>query len=86
MKPYVLATALEEGKHLSDRYDGRSPQDVCGDEVRNDEGDPPFGRIDLAKALAFSVNTVYTRLACDVGPKDVVRLVSAVPASCSLRV
>jgi len=74
MKPYVLATALEEGKKLADTYDGRSPQDVCGDQVVNDAGDPPFGRIDLATALAHSVNTVYTRLACDVGPKKVVAL------------
>jgi membrane peptidoglycan carboxypeptidase len=74
MKPYVLAAALKDGKSLADRYDGSSPQEVCGDRVRNDEGDPPFGRIDLAKALAFSVNTVYTRLACDVGPKKVVDL------------
>jgi membrane peptidoglycan carboxypeptidase len=74
MKPYVLAAALENGKKLSDRYDGRSPQDVCGDTVRNDAGDPPFGSIDLATALAHSVNTVYTRLACDVGPKKVVEL------------
>jgi membrane peptidoglycan carboxypeptidase len=74
MKPYVLATALSEGKKLGDRYDGRSPQEVCGDTVHNDEGDPAFGQIDLAKALAFSVNTVYTRLACDVGPRKVVEL------------
>ncbi len=77
MKPYVLAAALEEGKHLSDRYDGHSPQEVCGDTVRNDEGDPPLGQVDLATGLALSVNTVYTRLACDVGPKDVVRLAKA---------
>jgi membrane peptidoglycan carboxypeptidase len=77
MKPYVLAAALKDGKHLDDRYDGRSPQGVCGDTVRNDAGDPPFGRIDLATALAYSVNTVYTRLACDVGPKKVVELAHA---------
>jgi membrane peptidoglycan carboxypeptidase len=84
MKPYVLATALEEGKHLSDRYDGRSPQDVCGDEVTNDAGDPPFGRIDLETALAHSVNTVYTRLACDVGPKKVVKLAHAAGVTAKL--
>jgi membrane peptidoglycan carboxypeptidase len=74
MKPYVLAAALENGKKVSDQYDGRSPQDVCGDKVSNDAGDPPFGQVDLATALAYSVNTVYTRLACDVGPKKVVAL------------
>jgi membrane peptidoglycan carboxypeptidase len=74
MKPYVLATALTEGKKLGDKYDGHSPQEVCGDTVHNDEGDPAFGNIDLATGLAYSVNTVYTRLACDVGPKKVVEL------------
>ena len=74
MKPYVLAAALESGKALSDKYDGHSPQDVCGDKVTNDAGDPPFGQLDLATALAHSVNTVYTRLACDIGPKKVVAL------------
>jgi membrane peptidoglycan carboxypeptidase len=74
-KPYVLATALEEGKGLGTRYDGHSPQDICGqDNVHNDEGDPPLGRVDLVKGLALSVNTVYFRLACDVGPKKVADL------------
>src|SRR5206468_1396248 len=34
-------------------------------------------RIDLATALAHSVNTVYTHLACDVGPKKIVALAHA---------
>ena len=73
MKPYVLAAALQKGISLDTQYDGSSPQDICGQQaVTNDQGDPAFGRIDLAKSLAFSVNTVYLRLACDVGPKNVV--------------
>ncbi|MCU1599495.1 MAG: glycosyl transferase, family 51 [Frankiales bacterium] len=71
MKPYVLATALQEGKSLNTQYDGSSPQDVCGQTVHNDQGDPAFGSIDLATGLQYSVNTVYLRLACDVGPKKV---------------
>jgi membrane peptidoglycan carboxypeptidase len=74
MKPYVLAAALADGKHLSDTYDGRSPQEICGQRISNDAGDAPFGRIDLATALAHSVNTVYFRLACDIGGKKVARL------------
>jgi membrane peptidoglycan carboxypeptidase len=77
MKPYVLAAALANGKKLSDTYDGRSPQDVCGTTEHNDSGDPRFGSIDLATALAYSVNTVYTRLACDVGTKKVADLAHA---------
>ena len=75
MKPYVLATALEQGKSLSSRYPGQSGQDICGQKnVKNDEGDPAFGDIDLTTGLKYSVNAVYFRLACDVGPKKVVEL------------
>jgi membrane peptidoglycan carboxypeptidase len=78
MKPYVLATALENGKSLATKYDGHSPQDVCGQQVHNDSGDPPnLGQVDLSTALALSVNVVYMRLACDVGPKKVADLAHA---------
>ncbi len=70
-KPYVLATALDQGTGLGTRLDGSSPQEICGQRIRNDEGDPPLGRTDLVRGLALSVNTVYYRLACDVGPKKV---------------
>ena len=73
MKPYVLAAALQKGMSLGTQYDGSNHQDICGQkDVTNDAGDPPFGQIDLSTALAYSVNTVYLRLACDVGPKNVV--------------
>ncbi len=71
MKPYVLAAALEKGMSVDDKLDGSSPQEICGTTISNDEGDPPFGRIDLAKALQFSANTVYYRLACEVGAQRV---------------
>ena len=77
MKPYVLAAALEKGISLDTRYDGSSPQDVCGTVINNDAGDGPLGRIDLAEGLQKSVNTVYVRLACDVGPKRVVDIAHA---------
>ncbi len=76
-KPYVLATALDQGKGLGTRLDGSSPQEICGQKIRNDEGDPPLGRTDLVRGLALSVNTVYYRLACDVGPKKVKELAYA---------
>ena len=74
MKPYVLATALEEGKSLSSQYPGQTGQQICGQTVHNDQGDPSFGNIDLTTGLQYSVNTVYFRLACDVGPKKIVAL------------
>jgi len=66
-KPYVLAAALDKGIGLTTLYDGSSPQNVCGTVENNDPGDPPLGQTDLVKGLALSVNTVYTRLACDIG-------------------
>jgi len=66
-KPYVLAAALDKGIGLTTLYDGSSPQNVCGTIENNDPGDPPLGQTDLVKGLALSVNTVYTRLACDIG-------------------
>jgi membrane peptidoglycan carboxypeptidase len=71
MKPYVLATALEQGKSLSTQYPGQSGQEICGQKVHNDDGDPAFGNIDLTTGLQYSVNAVYFRLACDVGPKNI---------------
>jgi membrane peptidoglycan carboxypeptidase len=77
MKPYVLATALEEGKSLSSRYPGQDDQKICGQQVHNDSGET-FGSIDLVTGLEHSVNTVYYRLACDVGPKKIVALMRKV--------
>ena len=73
-KPYVLAAALEEGTGLGTKLDGASPQEICGQKINNDEGDPRLGRTDLVKGLALSVNTVYYRLACDTGPTKVKEL------------
>jgi len=86
MKPYVLAAALEKGKSLDTMYDGSSPQTVCGQVENNDQGDPPLGQITLIEGLEKSVNTVYTRLACDIGPKNVVSLAHAagIPGSVPL--
>jgi membrane peptidoglycan carboxypeptidase len=83
MKPYVLAAALEKGMSLDSRLDGSSPQRICGTRISNDEGDPPFGRIDLATGLQYSANTVYYRLACEIGAQRVADVAHAagIPAS-----
>jgi len=73
MKPYVLATALEQGISLTTRYDGSSPQRIAGQRVQN-AGNEQAGTPDLVTATAESVNTVYFRLAVDVGPGKVAEL------------
>ena len=65
-KPYVLATALDNGIPLSRKYDGHSPQTIAGQKVRNFNNEQ-FGKIDLPTATAHSVNTVFYRLGLDAG-------------------
>ena len=70
-KPYTLAAALDQGIGLGTRVDGSSPQEIGGQTVHNDEGDPPLGRIDLVKATELSVNTAYYNLAKKVGVDNI---------------
>jgi membrane peptidoglycan carboxypeptidase len=75
-KPFTLIAGLENGIPLTQRYDGRSPQDFPGwDNVRN-FGGTDYGRIDLVKATEQSVNTVYAQLNLEVGPEKTVDVAS----------
>ncbi|WP_313662836.1 penicillin-binding protein [Cellulosimicrobium cellulans] len=72
-KPFTLVAALENGHTLDERYDGNSPMTFEG---ANDGGDwkvrnfsdHSWGNIDLVKATAQSVNTVYAELNIETGP------------------
>src|SRR5690606_18446396 len=70
-KPFVLAQAFATGITPDTTYSGR-PHDVgeaCGSPgtvLDNYEG-AGYGTVDLRRATAASVNTVYTRLILDVG-------------------
>ena len=77
-KPYVLATALSQGKSLRTRLDGNSPKDFPGLEspIMN-FGNQDYGRVDLVKATEDSVNTAYFQLGLDVGPGEVAELAHA---------
>lgn len=70
-KPFTLLAALESGDYtLSDTFDGSSPQTIDGYTVPNygkGRGEQ-FGDINLVKATADSVNTVYVRLNSEIGP------------------
>ena len=71
-KPFTLLAALESGDvTLSDTFDGSSPQTIDGYTVPNygsGRGEQ-FGDINLVKATADSVNTVYVRLNDEIGPE-----------------
>ena len=70
-KPFVLAAALENGIPAGARYPGPARKtiefpDNPPYDVPNYGGES-FGTINLTKATASSVNTVYAQLAADIG-------------------
>jgi len=77
-KPYVLATALEQGMSLNTRLDGNNDKEFPGipRPVQN-FGDASYGRVDLVEATQRSVNTAYFELGLEVGPAAVAELAHA---------
>ncbi|HLY87280.1 MAG TPA: transglycosylase domain-containing protein [Gaiellaceae bacterium] len=92
-KPFVLATALEQGYSLGSSFAG-PPQFVVSDPVCNTGSQPwivnnyaneSFGSIPLSTAIANSVNTVFAQLVSQVGPANVVALAHRVGISSPLQ-
>jgi membrane peptidoglycan carboxypeptidase len=81
-KPYVLATALENGDGLDHQVDGSSPLYIDHARIPNDSGEN-FGMVNLVTATAQSINTAYVRLGQEVGLDKVTALAEKVglPAS-----
>ena len=74
-KPFVVATALEQGYPVSTILDGSGPQtfNVGGGEpyvVRN-FGNASYGPVDLRQTLIRSINTATVQLGLMVGPDNV---------------
>jgi membrane peptidoglycan carboxypeptidase len=74
MKPYVLATALEQGIGVDARRDGSSPQTFPDREapVRN-SGGVSCPACTLKEAITQSLNTTFYGLAFEVGPEEVAK-------------
>jgi peptidoglycan glycosyltransferase len=71
-KIVTLAAAFETGKFTPDTtYAGPASMDIGGAPVTN-YGGSSYGQIDLRKATASSVNTVFGQLARDIGAKQLV--------------
>ncbi|MCL2090996.1 MAG: penicillin-binding protein [Micrococcales bacterium] len=71
-KPFTLVAALQDGISLRSVYSGTSPRtfDVPGKDWKvNNFGNTSYGDMDLIKATADSVNTVYAELNIEVGPE-----------------
>lgn len=77
-KPYVLATALAQGKSLDTKLDGNSPKAFPGvpGGIEN-FGGSDYGQVDLVTATQKSVNTAYFELGLLVGPSKVADLAHA---------
>ncbi|MGH2724734.1 MAG: transglycosylase domain-containing protein [Actinomycetota bacterium] len=71
-KPFVLATALEEGISQYRVYPAPGSTTIGDWSVSNYSGGS-YGSLSVRSATINSVNTVYAQLIMDVGPADVVR-------------
>ncbi|SFK49272.1 transglycosylase domain-containing protein [Cellulomonas sp. KH9] len=85
-KPFTLVAALEQGISLGTTYDARSPQEFDIGEakpwrVQNYANSNKYGTIDLVRATADSVNTVYAQLNLEVGPAETARVAQAAGAT-----
>jgi membrane peptidoglycan carboxypeptidase len=73
-KPFVMAAALQKTPPigLGTNFDGSSPQTIAGQTVANSDGDS-CDSCDLKTAMTKSINTIFYRLAVQVGPNAVVQ-------------
>jgi membrane peptidoglycan carboxypeptidase len=74
VKPYVLATALEQGISVTARRDGSSPQqfpDRPADRPVRNSGGVSCGACTLTEAITRSLNTTFYGLTYEVGPENV---------------
>ncbi|WP_411284023.1 transglycosylase domain-containing protein [Lapillicoccus sp.] len=71
-KPFALIAALQQGISTKTTFDGNSPLAVPGlgraGGIEN-EGNTDYGMVDLRKATAKSINTVFVGLNEKIGPK-----------------
>jgi penicillin-binding protein 1A len=85
-KPFVLASALDEGISPATHFESHPVVIPLGDKlwsVNNYEGDY-LGSIDLEQATIHSDNSVYAQLTSIVGPQKVARMAHAAGISSKL--
>jgi membrane peptidoglycan carboxypeptidase len=82
-KPFVFAAGLQQPDPigLGTQYDGSSPQTLAGVKVSNSEG-VSCNQCSVKTAMTQSINTVFYRMALEVGPAKVAEAAAAagVPA------
>lgn len=74
MKPFAVATALEEGYALKDTFDGNSPYELPDGSEMENQGNTSYGDVSLTEATKNSVNTAFIdlTLAIPEGPEKIV--------------
>lgn len=78
-KPIALAAGLKAGFSLKDTFNGDSPLELPdGDEIEN-QGNQPYGRVNMVKATEDSINTAYIdmTMGMDDGPSEIVSMANA---------
>ena len=72
MKPFALLATIQNGVSLNTYFDGNSPQTYAGiTEPVENFGDVSYGTINLYRATANSVNTVFMKLQEKLGAAKV---------------
>ena len=83
-KPFVFAAGLLQPDPigLGTQFDGSSPQTLAGVKVSNSEG-VSCGQCSVKTAMTQSINTVFYRMALEVGPQKVADAAAAagIPAA-----
>ncbi|MEY2434120.1 MAG: penicillin-binding protein [Acidimicrobiaceae bacterium] len=72
-KPFILATAFEQGIQPTKAYSGSTLTLPDGTSIHNYGGES-YGTIDLRSATVHSVNAVYARLVLDVGVENAMEM------------
>ncbi|RJL32130.1 penicillin-binding protein [Bailinhaonella thermotolerans] len=75
-KPYVLAAWLDNGWSLNSYLDGNNPVKLEGTNPIWNAGRKSWGSIDVTKATANSVNSVFAKMGEAVGLDKVVKIAS----------
>ncbi|OXM99615.1 penicillin-binding transpeptidase domain-containing protein, partial [Bifidobacterium vansinderenii] len=71
--PFALLATVQKGVNLSTTFNGNSPRSFPGlTQAMNNAGGVSYGYIDLYKATANSVNTVYMDLAQHLGSQTII--------------
>ncbi|WP_440085429.1 transglycosylase domain-containing protein [Streptosporangium sp. LJ11] len=73
-KPYVLAAWLENDKSLDSLVDGMRTIKMPGTTPISNSGNQAFGPIDMVKAMASSVNTVFVQMGEEVTLEEVAKI------------